>query len=79
MEINMKTIPAGQFKTHCLALLDEVSQNHETLIVTKYGKPVARILPIDTKNDQDENPLKNSIVFEKNIIDPIEDVWEATL
>lgn len=75
----MKTIPAGQFKTHCLSLLDEVSQNHETLIVTKHGKPVAQIIPIDTNQNEVENPLKNSIVFEKDIISPIEDVWEATL
>ncbi|MBT3602720.1 MAG: type II toxin-antitoxin system Phd/YefM family antitoxin [Candidatus Latescibacteria bacterium] len=75
----MKTIPAGQFKTHCLSLLDDVSQNHETLIVTKHGKPVAQILPINTNEETDENPLKNSIVFEKDIILPIEDVWEATL
>ncbi len=75
----MKTIAAGQFKTHCLSLLDEVAQNHETLIVTKYGKPVAQILPVISNKETGENPLKNSIVFEKDIIKPIDDMWEINL
>jgi prevent-host-death family protein len=40
-----RTIPASEFKAKCLALLDEVAEKHETLVVTKRGKPVARVLP----------------------------------
>ena len=75
----MKTIPAGQFKTHCLSLLKDVAQNRETFVITKYGKPVARLLPFTSNTGTDENPLKNSIVFEKDIVSPIDDVWEANL
>lgn len=75
----MKTIPAGKFKTHCLSLLDEVAQSHETLIVTKHGKPVAQISPVTSTNETGENPLKNSIVFEKDIVEPIDDVWKVNL
>lgn len=71
----MKTIPSGQFKTHCFSLLKEVAQNREALIITKHGKPIARVLPIaDTSG---ENPLKNSIVFENDIVEPIGESWEA--
>jgi len=73
----MKTIPAGQFKTHCLSLLSEVAKTHETLVITKYGKPVARVLPIVGTSESAENPLKNSIIFEKDLIEPIDVVWEA--
>ena len=72
----MKTIPAGQFKTHCLSLLDEVAMTHEVLVVTKYGKPVAQLVPITQDISQSENPLKNSIVFEKDIVSPIDVKWE---
>ncbi|MGA7304592.1 MAG: hypothetical protein WBW88_06940 [Rhodothermales bacterium] len=40
----MKTIGAAKFKAQCLALLDELDP--DGLVVTKRGKPVARVLPI---------------------------------
>jgi prevent-host-death family protein len=40
----MKTISASEFKARCLALLDEVDP--EGIIVTKRGKPVAKLVPI---------------------------------
>jgi prevent-host-death family protein len=42
----MKTIPAGQFKAKCLALLDEVRDSHAEIVVTKRGKPVAKLVPL---------------------------------
>ncbi len=41
----MKTIGAAKFKEQCLALLDRLDP--EGLVVTKHGKPVARIVPYD--------------------------------
>lgn len=42
---SQKEITATQFKARCLRLLDEVAESGETLVVTKHGRPVARILP----------------------------------
>ena len=39
----MKTIGATEFKQKCLAILDRVEP--EGLLITKHGKPVARLLP----------------------------------
>lgn len=41
----MKTIGAAKFKEQCLALLDRLDA--EGLVVTKHGKPVARVVPYD--------------------------------
>ena len=41
MEIN-----AAEFKAKCLKLLDEVAATHEPLVITKRGKPVAKLVPI---------------------------------
>lgn len=71
----MKTIPAAEFKTHCLALLNEVAEHHETVIVTKHGRPVARVLPYTT--DSTHNLLKDSILFETDLISPIDETWDA--
>jgi prevent-host-death family protein len=48
----MKTIPAGIFKTHCLTLMDEVKAKRETLVITKHGEPVAKLVPVNTEVDE---------------------------
>jgi prevent-host-death family protein len=42
-----RSIPASEFKAKCLALLDEVAEKKETLVVTKRGRPVARVVPAE--------------------------------
>jgi prevent-host-death family protein len=73
----MKTIPAGQFKAKCLALLDEVARTHEQLVVTKHGKPVACLIPYLKPEHELSNPLKGSVIFEADIVSPIDEEWEA--
>lgn len=41
------TIPASAFKARCLALLDEVAATRRSVVVTKHGRPVARLVPLD--------------------------------
>jgi prevent-host-death family protein len=41
-------IPAGEFKQRCLALLDQVAETGMPIVVTKRGRPVARIVPIES-------------------------------
>jgi prevent-host-death family protein len=41
----MKTIGAAQFKAECLALLDRLDP--EGIVITKHGRPVARLVPIE--------------------------------
>jgi prevent-host-death family protein len=54
----MRTIAAGQFKAQCLRLLDEVAETGETIVVTKRGKAVAKLQPIE------EPPsLKGSVTY----------------
>ena len=53
----MKTIAAGTFKTHCLAVMDEVQARKEPVVITKYGKPVAKLVPADETNDDIYNFL----------------------
>ena len=42
----MSTVPAGVFKAKCLELMDEVERTREEVVVTKYGRPVAKLVPI---------------------------------
>ncbi len=40
------TLPAGEFKATCLALMDEVGATGREIIITKRGKPVAKLVPV---------------------------------
>ena len=73
----MKTIQAGKFKAQCLALLDSVANSHIPILITKHGKPVAKVVPADQKDIKVAKPLKNSVVFLGDVISPIDEIWEA--
>ncbi len=48
----MKKMAAGVFKANCLAVMDEVQAKRETVVITKRGKPVAKLVPINTDKDE---------------------------
>jgi len=39
-------IPASEFKARCLALLDQVAEEQVEYVVTKHGRPVAKVVPL---------------------------------
>jgi len=43
----MTKVPATEFKAKCLELMDRVSEHRESYVITKRGKPVARLVPAD--------------------------------
>ena len=78
MSANTRTIPAGEFKNRCLALMDEVAETGEEILITKHGKPVSRLVPV-----RERKPLlgmfRDQIRITGDIISPVvpaED-WEA--
>ena len=71
-----KTIGAGEFKAKCLKLLDEVAETREPLIVTKHGKPVAKVVPIPERKTL-FGALKGTVLWEGDIISPLDVEWEA--
>lgn len=71
-----KYISASEFKAKCLALLDEVAETGTSLIVTKRGKPVVKLLPLDESEPPD---LLGSVHYEHedDLLAPVDDRWEA--
>lgn len=47
MGLAMRTMGAAKFKAQCLAVMDEVQRRGEPVLVTKNGKPVAKLVPLD--------------------------------
>jgi len=74
-----RTIPAGEFKAKCLKLLDEVERTGEELVVTKRGRPVARLVPTERPETDEEIRayLRRLVVSVGDIESDFEDDWEA--
>ena len=53
----MKKMAASSFKIHCLSVLDEVQAKRETIVITKRGKPVAKLIPAEQNADDIYNFL----------------------
>jgi prevent-host-death family protein len=71
---NPRRIPAANFKAECLRLLDEVAQQRRPLIVTKRGRPVAKLVPIDEAPVDTFGRMAGTITIRGDITGPIADV-----
>jgi prevent-host-death family protein len=60
----VRTVSATEFKQHCLALLEEVRQTRQSVVVTRHGKPVAEISPYILRERDSANPLKGSTMYQ---------------
>jgi prevent-host-death family protein len=69
---------AGMFKMKCLKLMDEVRKNKSEIVITKHGKPVAKLVPfVRQKPKSPFGALKGSVAIHGDIISPIDVEWEA--
>ena len=66
-----KTMPAGEFKVHCLRVMDEVQSKRESVIITKRGKPVAKLVPVGKEKDEIFGFLKGKGKVLGDVVSPI--------
>lgn len=70
-------IPAGEFKTHCLQLMDKVKLQREEIVITKHGKPVAKLVPVDEHSLPVLGFLKNTVNIQADIVKPLNESWQV--
>lgn len=71
-------IPAARFKAHCLQLIDLVKEKRSEIIVTKRGKAVARLVPLEEPRPARLfGYLKGSVTTVGDITLPINERWDA--
>jgi prevent-host-death family protein len=71
-------IAAGQFKAQCLKLMDDVQKRRQTVVITKRGKPVAKLVPADTEAPASLfGYLKGRMQIVGDIVAPTGSAWEA--
>ncbi len=72
----METISVSKFKATCLSVLEDVKNQKKKIQITKRGKPIAEIIPVE--HQKKDIPLKDTVTFMGDIISPVsEDDWEV--
>ena len=71
-------VPAGKFKATCLKVMDEISRTGEEIVITKHGRPVAKLVPVDADVARPTfGLLADQTAIYGDIVEPIDEAWEA--
>lgn len=78
---DVEEIAISKFKAKCLALLEQVRLTKKPLLITRFGKPIAEVIPPSTVQSRDSwlGSMKDSIEIVGDIISPAneENEWEV--
>lgn len=72
-----EVVSATEFKARCLELIDRIQQTNGEVIVTRYGKPVARLTPIAEEKRSAWGWMRGSVARQTDIIASTGEVWDA--
>ena len=74
----MKHMPAGEFKAQCLAVMDQVRESGEPVVITKHGKPVVKLVPAEKQADDLFGYMAGKVKIVGDIVGPVTppDDWE---
>jgi prevent-host-death family protein len=77
MQHHHTIVPAGEFKAHCLELMDKVKGTGGSYTITKRGVPVAQLVPIKQETKDPYGCLKGTATILTEIMSPIDETWHA--
>ena len=77
----MNEISISKFKATCLAVLEQVRRTNQPIRVTRFGQPVAEIIPpkVERVGERKLGTLREGVIIHGDIVSPIssEDDWDA--
>jgi prevent-host-death family protein len=70
------TVGSADFKAKCLEYIDHVKESRAEYIVTRHGKPVARLVPVEAKTPASIiGCMRGSVLKYDRPYDPVPGVW----
>ena len=70
-------LPATEFKAKCLAYLDQVARTRAEITLTKHGRAVARLVPVEAVEPVVFGRLAGTVQERSDIVHSIDEVWDA--
>lgn len=79
-EVKMKKIAAGEFKAKCLTIMENMRKNREPILITKRGRPLAKLVPAEEPAEEFLGRLEGVVRIVGDIESPIEppEAWESS-
>ncbi|HEY1678065.1 MAG TPA: type II toxin-antitoxin system prevent-host-death family antitoxin [Candidatus Sulfotelmatobacter sp.] len=76
----MKKIAAAVFKARCLTLMEDVRSTRQSILITKRGKPIAKLVPVNDGKDDFIGRLKGVFTVVGDLEAPLDppEVWESS-
>jgi prevent-host-death family protein len=71
------SITASDLKAHCARVIDDVAKRRATVIVTKHGRPVAKIVPLPAKRGGLFGFARGMLTVRGDIVQPVDVEWES--
>jgi prevent-host-death family protein len=74
----MKKFNVSEARQHLPSLVDDVAESGEEVLITRRGKPLARLVPFRANTGQKTSSLRElAIEIADDFDDPLPDLWEA--
>lgn len=73
-----RSIQASEFKARCLDLMDQVEAQGTELVITKHGRPVAKLVPVDPRPESPFGFLRGTVVAHGDIVGPEHEAWRQS-
>lgn len=70
-------IAISQFKAHCLEIIEKLQTDHQPIIITERGKPIAKVVPLNNNKVSLLGLLKHTAEIKGDIIAPIDEKWNV--
>ena len=74
MSMRARQMAAGEFKAKCLAVLDEVAASKRAVVITKRGRPVAKVVPL---SEPGPVPRRGLIIRQGDLVSPVGETWDV--
>ena len=71
------TVPAGEFKAMCLAMMDNVERDGASITITKRGRPVAVLSPVWAAPSSAFGFARDAVEIVGDIVGPLDVAWDA--
>lgn len=70
-------LPAGEFKARCLQVMEQVRTTCRPIVITKRGKPIARLVPLDEEIPSIIGRMRGTVTIHGDIVGPTGEQWNA--
>ncbi len=70
-------IPATAFKANCLKLMSRVAKTHDKVVITKRGKPIAQLVPVEASPDSLFGYMQGTVTVKGDIVSSLSESWSV--